>query len=476
MFGDAFGGSPLLVTIPRPGLVASSISQRLGGFFVGIDHDPTVRATFATANQATFTTPANTTSFGQPVTTNFVASGAAQATSITQPGGQPYLGVVPLQSNPQDAAGILAQAVRQFGPGGTLVYVTDPNFSGAYLVSANTANIATAYDYVRAGPPVPQPPILVSVPTPTGGGVVGRTKISDDNSPLPRDRVIFDYDYFSSVPFTPGGFNVSRFSVGFEKTFLCQRTSVEVRMPFASTLDNNISADGVTNRATALGNLNVTLKVLVIPGDCFSVAGGLGIDVPTADDTHVFVGGSEVVRLTNNATVLTPYVAFLYTPNPSWFFQNWYQIGIPIAGNGVLFNDGTGTGLVPVGRLTDQNLVQIDAQLGYWLIEPNTSCVGPLSGLAPFVELHYNTVTNHADHVAAGNFLVGAVDNSFNELNLSVGAIVQFGDRMNLTLGASFPLLSSPNKTFDYQLGIRASIFFGPTYDSRSNASLVSSF
>jgi hypothetical protein len=475
MFGDSFSASPLLVTIPRPTLFPSSVSQRLGGFFIGTDHDPTVRATFSTANQVTFTPPAGTTSFGSPVSTSFSATGPSQATGITQPNGQPYQGVVPLAANAQDAAGFLAQAVQQFGPGGRLIYVSDPNFSGAFLTSASTANIATFYDYVRSGPPTPAPPIVLSVPTPTGGGLVGRTKISDDNSPLPRDRIIFDYDYFHNVPFTPGGFNVSRFSVGFEKTFFCQRTSVEVRLPFASTLDNNITADGVTNRSTELGNLNVTLKVLLYQGDCFYMSGGLGIALPTADDIHINAGNQELVRLTNNATVLTPYVAFLYTPNQNWFIQNWYQIGIPISGNGVQFNDGTGTGLVTVGRLTDQNLVQIDGQVGYWLVNPDTA-IGPLRGFAPFVELHYNTATNHSDQVTAGDFVVTALNNSFNELNLSAGAVMQFGDRMNMTLGVSVPLLGDRNKTFDYQLGIRASIFFGPTYDSRSNAALVSTF
>jgi hypothetical protein len=47
-----------------------------------------------------------------------------------------------------------------------------------------------AYDYISS----------IALPLPSSGGVVGITKISENNSPMPRDRVLFVYDYFSNVP------------------------------------------------------------------------------------------------------------------------------------------------------------------------------------------------------------------------------------------------------------------------------------
>jgi hypothetical protein len=314
---------------------------------------------------------------------------------------------------------------------------------------------------------------VLNVPSPTGGGVVGRTKISDDNNPLPRDRLIFDYDFFNNVPLTTGGFDVHRYSAGFEKTFFDQRASVEVRLPFASTLDTNINATGLASRATELGNLNLTAKVLLYRGDALNIAAGLGVALPTAEDTHVFVGSTETVRIANDAVLLTPYLAYLATPNPDWFFQNWFQVGFNTEGNRVLFNDGSG--LRPVGRLTDQPLLQIDAQLGYWLVNPCTSG-GFLRGLAPFVELHYNTVLGNAGQVNAGDFSITAVNGAFNELNLSFGAVLLLGDRINLALGATVPTLNSNNRSFDYQLGVHGTFFFGPTYQSRTSSALVSAF
>ena len=60
------------------------------------------------------------------------------------------------------------------------------------------------------------------------------------------------------------------------------------------------------------------------------------------------------------------------------------------------------TGLTQVGRLTDTTLAQFDAQLGYWLYraaQPSSR----LQGLAPFVELHYNSSVGGADVVSAGS-------------------------------------------------------------------------
>ena len=62
---------------------------------------------------------------------------------------------------------------------------------------------------------VPQAPLVVSVPSPASGGVVGRTKIADDNNPMPRDRLIFNFDYFNNVPLIDGGFDVYRYNLGF---------------------------------------------------------------------------------------------------------------------------------------------------------------------------------------------------------------------------------------------------------------------
>jgi hypothetical protein len=304
---------------------------------------------------------------------------------------------------------------------------------------------------------------------------VGRTKLSDDNNPLPRDRVFFDYDYFNRVPLTPAGQDVHRYTPGFEKTFFDQMASVEVRMPFAATLDSDQTL-GATNdmRNAEFGNLHVTLKGLLYANPCLHVAAGLGIDIPTADDSRLFSNNREFLRVRNEAVVLTPYVAYLVTPNDRLFFQNWLAFDLLTNGNSVIALPGS-VDSTNVGRLNDQNVLQIDAQLGYWLYKAEDHCAW-VTALAPFLELHYNSSINDADGVQFSRFSLAPRSGHFDELNLSTGVVAQFGDNCTLALGAAFPLKEGTNRSFDYQLGVRANFFFGPTARNRSRATAVSGF
>jgi hypothetical protein len=313
---------------------------------------------------------------------------------------------------------------------------------------------------------------LITVPTPAAGGLVGRTKISDDNSPLPQDRVIFDYDYFDNARVIPQGVPVHRFSPGFEVTCLDQRASIEVRLPFASTASSDLLANGNNDGGhVEFGDVNITLKALLCRGPVANFAAGLGIATPTADDVSVLLSdGTPLVRIKNESVVLTPYFAFLLTPTDRLFFQNWYQFGFDTNGDEVLANTD-GTGLRPVGRIHDQALFQLDAQLGYWLYrsaEPS----GCLRALAPFVELHYNSTMGPAHSVQAGDFTIGAPGSHLDELNLSAGFSAQVGDSLLLSVGAVAPLKGNQDRTFDWQVGVHGSWYFGPS--ARRDGGLVS--
>jgi hypothetical protein len=316
---------------------------------------------------------------------------------------------------------------------------------------------------------------VIDLPSPAGGGVVERTKVSEDNNPLPRDRVFFDYDYFNRVPFTGGDFNVHGFVLGFEKTFFNRSTSIELRIPFASTLDPNQVFDIGNGRDTELGDVHVTLKALLWTTPSFHVAGGLGIGIPTGPDTRASLpDGTPLARIKNEAVILTPYIAYLVTPDDRWFFQNWFQVGFDANGNSVELNP-TLSGVQSVGRLNDQTILQIDAQLGYWMYKSGDNSRW-LSALAPFIELHYNTSLENADSIQSSAFSVTNVNNRFDELNLSTGIVALIGDNCTLAVGAVFPLKGEGDRSFDWQVGIRANIFFGPTAHERSRATYVPSF
>ncbi len=94
------------------------------------------------------------------------------------------------------------------------------------------------YDYV----------LQVDIPTPSAGtGGVGRSRIAENGTVKPEFRIFFDYGYFDGVGFQRGGDGLHRFTPGFEMPFFDGMTSLELRMPFASTLGSSIFETGSTS-------------------------------------------------------------------------------------------------------------------------------------------------------------------------------------------------------------------------------------
>src|SRR5947209_16292886 len=98
--------------------------------------------------------------------------------------------------------------------------------------------------------------------------------------------------------------------------------------------------------------------------------------------------GTELIRIKNQAVILTPYIAALALPTERIFAQTWFQIGFDANGNSVGANLA-GTGLQGVGRLNEQQLLQVDTQLGYFLYRASDPGAW-LRSIAPCVELPSN--------------------------------------------------------------------------------------
>jgi hypothetical protein len=302
------------------------------------------------------------------------------------------------------------------------------------------------------------------------------TKLSDNNNPLPRDRVIFDYDYFDNTPLSAQGVNVHRFSPGFEMTFLDHLASIEVRVPFASTLSSDAVEGGVTNTGQAeLGDVHLTLKGLLYHGDVLNVCACLGIDLPTARDTRLRLeDGTILARIRNDSVLLTPCVAYLLTPCDRLFFQNWYEFVFDTKGSEVQVNPDL-RGLQNIGRLRQHSLLEIDAQVGYWVYRAADPCAW-LGGLAPFIELHYNSTMQRSNLVQGEGFAIGMSNCRFDELNLTAGVLAPIHDNVLLTVGVVAPLRGQGDRSFDFEIGVHATMLIGPTSRNRSAATPASSF
>jgi hypothetical protein len=315
------------------------------------------------------------------------------------------------------------------------------------------------------------------VALPGSSSTVGRVKMSEDNSPLPRDRFIFVYDYFDGVPFTNAGMTVNRFQMGVEKTFLDGRWSAEFRLPFASTLASTYT-QGAEYTDTELGNVRLALKRLWTNSDRFNLSSGVGVTLPTADDQVVRSQlGTELYRFENQSVTVEPFVAALFTPNDRLFSQVWGSVNFDTSGGDLTWNrnvfGGSGS-----ARIWDLPVLAVDYQVGYWLVQKPT---GTLRGLAPFVELHWNYVIAQEELIREvgdrSNGLGLTVQGIGNqELNLTAGMIMQVGDNVNVVLGGGAPLLQRPDRTFDAQFGARVNYFFGRTARERSGMLYVNSY
>lgn len=315
-------------------------------------------------------------------------------------------------------------------------------------------------------------PVMIGVPNPSSGGVVGIIKFSEDNNPLPRDRVIFNYDYFDNVPLAPGGIPLNRFQFGLEKAFFNGRMSVEARVPFANTLSSNVVLGGST-RGTEFGNVVLTTKVLMLRGNVVNVSGGLAVALPTADDVSIrTLDGTQMIDIKNKAVQLSPFLAMLYTPNDRLFAQAWYGFRFNSGGNTVRLNSPFFGGTADVGSLRAAPLMLADLQLGYWVYRANQ---GLLRGVAPFGELHYTTDVGRGTLLRTGNgFLIGDLQ-SYDELNITGGITTMLGQNATLAVGGAAPLLGQSHRTFDWQFGVRFNYYFGYTARQRGAAMAAAS-
>ncbi|MDX1966029.1 MAG: hypothetical protein SFV23_02550 [Planctomycetaceae bacterium] len=317
------------------------------------------------------------------------------------------------------------------------------------------------------------PAIELHPQSPGSGSVVGRSKLAENGSPIPHDRVFLNYSFFDGVPFTPSGISVHRFTPGFEKTFFEGRASYEFRAPFASTLNSNIQDDGSSDGgASEFGNLTNYFKYLVYTDDVWSHSIGLGVTAPTADDVRIVNGsGAALLQIRNDAFHVLPFYGFLWTPTDRWFCQSFFQLDLDANGNRVelsgLDSSGNPTGQFQnIGRVTDATFLYGSLSVGYWLYRDDTA-TRRLTGLAPMFELHYNRSLQGEDVVrgsvpGTGSYQIGLGAGDVEILNATFGLNAALGRNAVLTAAYVTPLGGGVDQQFDGELRLFANWYFGP--------------
>ncbi|MFL5340611.1 MAG: hypothetical protein ACJ8F7_10715 [Gemmataceae bacterium] len=255
---------------------------------------------------------------------------------------------------------------------------------------------------------------LVRVPIAARSG----TKITDNESPRPTDRVFYTYNYFNDVNIgvNPGlpGVGLARHMVGFEKTLLDGDCSFGMRLPF-STITNTGGADG-----TFAGDLSLIFKYAFVndrqTGDVLS--GGLMLTVPTGQDIVVdqpnpltgVVDGTTQDRF--HPVIFQPFAGFIRSFNERLYVHGFTAVAVPTDAR-------------------DVTIMWNDLGVGYRLYRnPNDRFI---QAVIPTWEWHLNTPFTHR---SAFTQPIGFSD----QLNMTGGCYFQF-PRSLLGVAAGFPVV-----------------------------------
>jgi len=332
---------------------------------------------------------------------------------------------------------------------------TEPGLSYAGgLATQNGAtqgnwNLNYAYSYNRP----------ISLPS----SVTGRMKLAENVSPLPQNRVFMNYSLFNNVPLTQNGITVNRFTPGFERTFWNKLASIEVRTPFATTLDSNIFTDGSTNTRNAeFGNIFLALKGLLLASDTWALSAGLSLSLPTADDNRVYNSrDTELLRVVNQSVHVMPFIGGLYTPTRRSFVQGIMQVDIDTNGNDVLART-TPNGLNKIGKFQDSTFLYCDLAIGYWLVKRGNRDCSLIRGIIPVLEGHWNRSLNNADIVSDtdGRFMIQPPVNQLDVFNTLAGLTFQLRNKSRLSLGYVVPIGNGKDRVFDSEMRVTWNKYF----------------
>ena len=275
-----------------------------------------------------------------------------------------------------------------------------------------------------------QPVHIRTAPNPGGNPTLGARgvapptfvrgfKIADNQSPLPVNRVYYDFNYFDNVwqkvnQTEQNGIDrvrIYRQLIGGEKTFWDGYASIGVRLPI-----NTITADSSTGQSTptktAINNFSVYTKFLFYSNQETKTFASWGVagTIPTGPQSF---GGANYVRNYNNFDI-QPYLGF----QKSWdkfYFLAFEAVNVPLNSHDVttLYNDYS---------------------LGYFIFRSQDKS-SFIQAIAPTLELHVNVPLNHRN-IYNFNDKAGSAD----VVDFTYGLNVFFRERAQLGLGVVTPV------------------------------------
>ena len=301
--------------------------------------------------------------------------------------------------------------------------------------------------------PTPTPPPHVTNGNPGIVGPNGTTsvlykltglKISDNQSPIPQDRVFYSFNYFdnlnasvnSHVQSPVQNLQVYHQLFGIEKTFLDGRASIGFRVPLNTiSLHSAANVPGLGGTSTAPGDLSVFLKYILYQRQNFLISSGLQVTAPTGPGAF---GGNKYYSYFRD-TQIQPFVGYLFTRD-RFYLQGFTSINVPTTSQDVtlLFND---------------------VSIGYYAYR-STDPGKFVTAIVPTAEAHLTTPLNHR------GFSATDLASTPDILDMTFGTNLEL--RRRAILSAAYVTPVTGPKPFNAELVLLLNIRFGGANRYRS--------
>jgi hypothetical protein len=298
------------------------------------------------------------------------------------------------------------------------------------------------------GVPPPSPPhVPPTTPSPAKASSlipsVRGLKISENQSPLPQDRVYFTFDYFDNLnkklnrdfESPLGNLQAYRYIFGFEKTFDGGWGSIGLRFPIDTISAKSVipvKFNTLAGTFTSVNDLSIIGKYVIRSNvDTGSIIStGLVVTPPTGP--RQFAGAPFL----NSPHTITfqPYLGYIWNFSRRWTLHGFSAFDFPADPNlvTIMYND---VGLI---------------YYAYRSADPDRF----LQTIAPTFEVHVNTPFNHRDA-----FNPNDPSGTPDFVNLTYGINFQFRQRSVLTFGIVTPVTGP--RPFDLEALALLNIFFG---------------
>jgi len=295
-------------------------------------------------------------------------------------------------------------------------------------------------------------------------------KVSENNHPLPRDRVFYTFNSFDDALKTESSFDggllsstqsqtLMRHTIGFEKTLFDGDSSIEFRLPFydGTSSSRTTGGDAFGYDGGTVGNLLITGKTLVYESHSFLASVGLGVNAPTGDDATIRVN-STVARINNSAVYLSPFVGSLWTPSDEWFVMGFSQIQVSTNGDPIVVSDGVLQTRERVGTIQAPTALAFDLSIGRWLFRDRTDAF--VQGLALIGEVHQFAALQDTDGIPTSDptsIGVRATDERLSLTTLTFGVHSLLAGHSTLRVAGVVPM---DDDQFDGELIVQFNYFF----------------